>query len=370
MFSELIDSVANQYEKKLPFVIYRKPNEAIVYAIFQEDTQVHQVRDFTESGFVFAPFDTNSPAVLLMESKKIQATYKPTDFAAKKVNPYRTTHELKKGIHIDLVNKGIDNIQSGLFKKVVLSRSVEVDCTTAPLALFQRLLDVYFSAFCYLWYHPKIGMWMGATPEILLQVAHRQLTTMSLAGTQKYIENVVPEWKKKEIEEQQLVTDYISDALSTSVSNLVIGKRESVRAGNLWHLRTKITATLAKEKLANIVKALHPTPAVCGLPTKTAKTFILENETYSRGYYTGFLGEINCKEDKGRARSTRNIENRAYRTVKNTTTLFVNLRCMQLVENKALIYVGGGVTQDSDAEKEWEETVAKSNTMLRIIDTN
>ena len=83
---------------------------------------------------------------------------------------------------------------------------------------------------------------------------------------------------------------------------------------------------------------------------KASKAFILEHEKYNRQYYTGFLGELN-------------IENKEERT----TTLFVNLRCMKVIGDTAHIYVGGGVTKDSDPEKEWEETVAKTNTMLQVL---
>tara|TARA_R110002050_G_scaffold282950_1_gene431081 strand:- start:217 stop:594 length:378 start_codon:yes stop_codon:yes gene_type:complete len=124
---------------------------------------------------------------------------------------------------------------------------------------------------------------------------------------------------------------------------------------------------MKKNNINPIVKALHPTPAVCGLPKKTTKEFILKNENYNRAYYTGFLGELNFKEETSRSGNQRNKENQVYKTIKNTTSLYVNLRCMQLEDTKAYIYVGGGITQDSDPNKEWEETVAKSNTMLSVV---
>jgi isochorismate synthase len=53
-----------------------------------------------------------------------------------------------------------------------------------------------------------------------------------------------------------------------------------------------------KSTLKTLIRALHPTPAVCGLPRGYAKKFILENEQYDRSFYTGFLGELNIKSDK------------------------------------------------------------------------
>jgi isochorismate synthase len=121
--------------------------------------------------------------------------------------------------------------------------------------------------------------------------------------------------------------------------------------------------------LKDLVTALHPTPAVCGLPLREAKHFILENENYDRMFYTGFLGELNFKKKASRNRNRRNQENSAYRTVTNTSDLYVNLRCMQLADHKATLYVGGGITANSEAGKEWLETQSKAQTMLRILAT-
>ncbi|TMM56979.1 isochorismate synthase [Maribacter algarum] len=367
MFFELLKTVVDQYTKELPFVVYRKPKETSVKAILQEDSDIRYVKDFTESGFVFAPFDSQEPSVLMQSDTNMSEDYFPQFKTTFELGNSVQVNQSRKALHINLIEKGITHIKQGEFKKVVLSRKVETECVTSPIDLFQKLLDTYRNAFCYLWYHPKIGTWLGATPEILLKTENQEFTTMSLAGTKKYVADKSPEWGNKEFEEQQLVTDYISNVLQNSVSNLNIGERESIRAGNLWHLRTKLTGRIEKGNLASIVKALHPTPAVCGLPMESAKDFILGNENYNREYYTGFLGELNIKSEKDRTSNSRNQENKAYRSIKNTTTLFVNLRCMQLKGTNAQIYVGGGVTQDSEPEKEWRETVAKSKTMLQVF---
>lgn len=367
MFSELLKRVVEQYDKDLPFVMYRKPKEEMVRAFFQEDSQIHRANDFSESGFVFAPFDAKHAAVLLPLSHMSVARYAPRITAMRKSEISCEAEPSEKEFHINLVKKGISKIQHGEFKKVVLSRKIETKCEIAPTDLFQNLLDTYTNAFCYLWHHTKIGTWLGATPEILMKSENLQLTTMSLAGTNPYVENTKPQWEHKELEEQQLVTDYISEALQRTVSDLNIGERESVRAGNLWHLRTKLTGRLEIGSLAKTLRALHPTPAVCGMPMDTSKNFILANENYDREYYTGFLGELNLTSEKDRTSNSRNQENKAYRSVKNTTTLFVNLRCMKLEESMACIYVGGGVTRESDPEKEWLETVEKSKTILQAV---
>ena len=105
-------------------------------------------------------------------------------------------------------------------------------------------------------------------------------------------------------------------------------------------------------KRQSLIRALHPTPAVCGLPRVKANNFILKNENYKRTFYTGFLGELNLKDSESNVQYSQ---------------LYVNLRCMEVDENKASIFVGGGITKDSNAEKEWEETVFKTKTMKRVL---
>ncbi len=365
---DFFESIDTQFRKKLPFVAYRKPKEDKVKAIFQANDRLHHLKTYAETGFIFAPFDTEHPTILLVPDELLaipdlglQAN------AAKLFAAGPASDKEKKESHLHLVEKGISEIGKGTFEKVVLSRCLETNSKALPLDLFQKLLVNYPNAFCYLWYHPKVGLWLGATPEILLMLRNRQLTTMSLAGTQKYVGTENPAWGRKELEEQQLVTDYITDALRGQVVHLSKSNTETVRAGELLHLRTKITGLLEKENLEAVVKALHPTPAVCGMPKENAQEFILDNENYDREYYTGFLGELNLKAEKQRSSRRRNQENQAYRSITKTTTLYVNLRCMQLKNDKAYIYVGGGITKDSNAEQEWEETVEKSKTMLTIL---
>lgn len=248
-----------------------------------------------------------------------------------------------------------------------MSRFLKVPAEAEPLDLFKNLTEKYHNAFCYLWYHPKVGMWLGATPEILLTVRNREFTTMSLAGTQLYKKDETPVWGEKELKEQRYVTDYILEALQGRVDDLRHARTETVRAGKLLHLRTKISGRLKKNDLGHILGALHPTPAVCGLPKESTRRFIEAHENYPREFYTGYLGELNFKVERKRNNRRANQENQAYKSIYRQSTLFVNLRCLKREDNEIVIYVGGGVTRESDPEREWEETVSKSSTMLDIL---
>ena len=104
-----------------------------------------------------------------------------------------------------------------------------------------------------------------------------------------------------------------------------------------------------------------------GFPKAEAKDFILKHENYNREYYTGFLGELNLKQTTTRNTNRRNVENNAYSVIKTQSNFYVNLRCMQLKDKSANIYVGGGITKDSNPEKEWEETVNKTTTINAVL---
>lgn len=363
----MLERLEEQFSAQLPFVAYRKPDRDEVRAIFQNDSELHLVTDFNESGFVFAPFDAAEAAILIRSDESLSEISKFEEIEGRAQPLLDGDADGDREFHLDLIKKGIREIDLGTMKKVVLARVLEVSAPKSSLVLFQDMLANYPTAFCYIWYHPKVGLWLGATPEMFLETENKQLSTMSLAGTQSYYKDKIPVWGEKEIEEQAMVTQFIIDSLQDKVSELKVSERESVRAGNLWHLKNVISGRLNDEGLREIISALHPTPAVCGLPKEVAKDFIINNEKHKRHFYTGFLGELNFKEEITRHSTRRNQENRAYRTLKKRTSLYVNLRCMEVKGTKMSIFVGGGITRESVPEKEWEETRDKARTMLNII---
>ncbi|MGE5942928.1 MAG: chorismate-binding protein [Flavobacteriales bacterium] len=371
VLKNFFERIENQYNNTLPFVVYRKPNSTIVKALLQVDAELHTAETFTENGFVFSPFDDEHTSVLipLNKSEKIEVTFDVITENQSESTRSETSFEDKLN-HINLIKKGIEAVKNNQFTKVVLSRKETVQLSeNNPISIFKRLLNTYPLAFVYCWYHPKVGLWLGATPETLLKIEGNRFSIMALAGTQDYEGSMEVVWKNKEINEQQIVTDFIVEHLRPSVENLKISETETVKAGNLLHLRTMISAQLKAEvtNLKQLISDLHPTPAVCGFPKAEAKKFILENEPYNRDFYTGFLGELNFETIIAPKSSKKNIENRAYAVIKKSTQLYVNLRCVQIQENHAHIYIGGGITETSNAEAEWEETVSKSKIIKNIL---
>ncbi|WP_246454799.1 chorismate-binding protein [Hyunsoonleella aquatilis] len=361
-----------QFESGLPFVAYRKPNRTEVKAILQNNDALYKVETFDEKGFVFSPFDEAEDSVILpLNISEVISISNFVNASGKTEFPIESNiSSREKEFHLGLVKRGLKVIGTGALKKVVLSRKEEVNLEEAnPFLIFKNLLTSYASAFVYIWYHPKVGLWLGATPETLLKIEGRQFSMMSLAGTQSFEGTTDITWKAKELEEQQFVTDFILENIEPYIQNIKVSETQTVRAGNLLHLNTQINGVLNPEILdfKEVLKSLHPTPAVCGVPKADAQRFILDNEKYNREFYTGFLGELNFETKSKPRTGRRNVENRAYTFNKTSTQLYVNLRCMQIQGDKAMIYVGGGITESSNPEKEWAETVSKSLVMKKVL---
>ena len=327
--------------KQNPFVSYVKPNENVWSLLVQQNDEIIEFSN--QAGFVFIPFHEGKQVVIPFEGNAFSQG-NLENLEQKSAESF-TSESNQKEIFEDLVSKGVSAIQQGEFDKVVLSRKIVLKEQIAIVETFENLISTYPTAFRYLFLHPKIGLWMGATPEQLVKINQSQFETVALAGTQLYSENVI--WEAKEIEEQQFVTDYIVTKVKDKVNNLIISDTKTVKAGNLAHLKSFISGELTPDFQANdLIKALHPTPAVCGLPKVQAIDFILKNEGYNRKYYAGFLGEYNKD---------------------NQTDLFVNLRCLEVENDVVTIYVGCGITKDSNPEKEFIETENKSMTMRNVL---
>jgi len=367
---DFFDYISEHYTKDLPFVVYSLPNTFETKAVLQKDSALYKIEDYNETGFVFAPFDIRKDAILMPYSKsRILNTLDDVGVEEEVMLPFDVENDEVQ--HLHLVEKGIESISKGNLEKVVLSRKeiLKLKSPLDPIKIFKTLLNNYNSAFVYCWYHPNVGMWLGATPETLLSIERNRFSTMALAGTQDYVGILDVNWNAKEIEEQKLVSEYVEKALEEHISNIEVSDVHTIKAGKLLHLRTDISGQLNdhEKSIQKLILKLHPTPAVCGLPKIDAMQFILDNENYNREFYSGFLGELN-RETKIQPRSgRRNIENTAYSFNKRSTNLFVNLRCMQLQEDKAILYVGGGITKDSNAENEWLETVNKTKTIKSVI---
>lgn len=373
VFSELVEKILRQTQHKYPFALYHLPDSNEIILIAQQNSTNFEV-NYLEKGFVFAPFAPTNPTYFIPLSEAHISEYSVEDFLNENQHSISSIYKAlpqDKEAYLKLVNKTIETLKNSNLQKVVISKHIQLlleNCNESFLiSVFQRNLKEYFSAFSYLFYHPDQGFWMGATPEKLIVTERNQLKTVALAGTQLYQGNMDVSWGEKEDKEQQYVVDAILDALEPFCEKVKASEKYTKKAGNLLHLNTDISAVFTPSNLQEIVEALHPTPAVCGLPKDDAMNFIIEHENNNRQYYTGFLGELNIPNHKPRKSTNRNQELKAIKQVIPKTQLFVNLRCMHIKNESVHIFVGGGITEQSNPEKEWQETEHKSQTMLKVL---
>jgi isochorismate synthase len=346
----LFEKAHHHFNHKLPFVLFNKPNSTKIVGVFQRNNQLFAIHDFKENGFAMVSFDGSQKFMLpLHESDVIVETIFDSSFYFQNDFPLDNDKNVKVNFE-NLVQKAVLAIDASIFQKVVVSRKEMVEIHSDIITIFQKLLFQYKAAFDYCFYHPQIGLWMGATPEQFIKIEDTLLKTVALAGTQLYKPDLI--WEHKEREEQQLVTDFIVENIQLFSEQITVSQPQNAQAGNLAHIKTEISAVIDKGLLYSIIHEMHPTPAVCGLPKIPAMSFIVENEGYNREFYTGFLGELN-------------VDFTTFRT--ENSDLFVNLRCMKVEDKQATVFVGCGITKDSNPEKEFLETVNKSITIKSIL---
>ena len=274
-------------------------------------------------------------------------------------SPRPAPHTATEAEYTELVRTGVAAIEAKEVMKVVTSRAATRPLPPGfdPLLAFGELSEKYPQAFVSLVSVPGVGTWLGATPEVLAEVtADGTFHTMALAATQPVTAEVTPRtaiWRQKEIEEQALVARYIVNCFKQlRLREYHETGPRTVVAGQLLHLRTDFEVNLKQVPFPNLgtdmLRLLHPTSAVGGMPKLAAMEFIQQHESYDRAYYSGFLGPVNVAA-AGIAR------------------LYVNLRCLQLREGEAILYAGTGLTVDSDPAREWQETEMKLQTVAAVI---
>ena len=339
------------------FAIYRLPHASQCTLVGQDGvpSTIQSLRLLSgESGFVIAPFspDDNSPVLLLRPD--VVRQFAVDEVAAMGHLSYHLDSGMlpmkpasRENYHEDFCR--FHRLFSAMdYQKLVLARSADVPHSEShPIALFQRACEQYPEACVTLFSAPQCGTWLVGTPEVLLeQDMDDAWHTMALAGTMRYTEQLSP-WSDKNVREQDLVAQYIKGCLEQFTDDLSMKGPYTTRAGMLVHLRTDFRFTLsAAARVGDVLDALHPTPAVCGLPKQEAYRFILDNESCDRSYYSGFSGPLN---------------------INGMTAMYVSLRCMRIFSDRYRLYAGGGILPESEESQEWDETSAKMQSMLSLI---
>lgn len=239
-------------------------------------------------------------------------------------------------------------------EKVVLARRLEVSAATAfdVNATLERLRERYRN--CTIFATGSGGAcFLGATPELLVRREGRAIRADCMAGSAKRGRDAAADEAlgaalladEKELREHALVTTGIRESLAGLCEDVRLPETPTLRRmANVQHLHTPIEATTGGERhVLEFVEALHPTPAVAGLPRGRSLCLIREREGFGRGWYAGPIGWMDAKGDGEFA---------------------VALRSALVRGEKALLYAGCGIVAGSDPGREYAESAIKLEAML------
>ncbi|CAM5336145.1 isochorismate synthase DhbC [Streptomyces albus] [Streptomyces griseus] len=257
------------------------------------------------------------------------------------------------------VASAVERMWRGEFSKVVLARTLELtsgDPLDLP-AMLQRLARRDPSGYTFALPTGPDRTLIGASPELLVSRHGEQVVANPLAGSTPRSADLAEDVRRaatllesvKDLHEHAVVVDAVHQALAPHCTRMTVPARPTlIRTATMWHLSTTVTGTLTSPDASalELAMALHPTPAVCGTPTRTARQIIAETEPFDRGFFTGVVGWGNAEGDG---------------------EWVVTIRCAEAEERTLRLYAGAGVVAASEPEAETAETAAKFRTFLSAV---
>jgi isochorismate synthase len=311
------------------------------------------------------PFDTRQPSALFIPQQSrwfdraaFMAGVRP---AADGPELTGVTELPQQQPFMNMVSDAVDAMKAGELDKVVLSRLLEIE-TRQPVdrhALMARVIAQNPHGFHF---HVPLeqGALLGASPELLLRQDNGRFYSNPLAGSAR--READPQRDRevgerlmasaKDRHEHRIVTESMRDVLAGRCRYLNVPHTpELLTTTTLWHLSTPIDGEAASpdENALSLACLLHPTPALCGMPTAEAHALIGKLEPFDRGLFGGIVGWC---DDEGNGEWV------------------VTIRCGTVDGNRVRLFAGAGIVEDSSPESEWHETGTKLSTILRAFGMN
>lgn len=314
------------------------------------------------------PFDINGPAALLVPDE-VRRTDASPQWPTGPLPAVRIAAAIPPPVEYRArISRARDQLAApdSALRKVVLARALRL-AAEAPLdarAVLRRLLDADPSIYGYLVDLSAAGddyaraALVGASPELLVARVGDRVMCQPFAGSAPRADDpdvdaangAALAASAKDRHEHRLVIDTMRAALEPLCDDLTIAPEPQLsRTAAVWHLCTPISGRIRESSTTaiDLALALHPTPAVGGVPTDAAVKLIAELEG-DRGFYAGAVGWCDAAGD-GR--------------------WVVAIRCAQLSADRrsALAHAGGGILAESDPDDEVDETTTKFATILRAL---
>lgn len=243
------------------------------------------------------------------------------------------------------VESVLSAIEGRLLEKVVLARRVTFafDQAVDAFQLMRRLQRGTPSAYHFLFDPGEGATFLGASPERLAWVAGRTLASEAVAGTRPRAHEEAEDDRlgeellvsEKDLREHQFVRAHIEATLTPFTDQLSVDSTASeMKLARGRHLVSKMTGQLkADTHILDLLAALHPTPAVGGTPSETARDWLRRHEPFARGWYAGPIGW--CDADGGE--------------------FAVGIRSGLVTDDALHLYSGAGIVTGSQPDAEWSE---------------
>jgi menaquinone-specific isochorismate synthase len=249
------------------------------------------------------------------------------------------------------LEQAIALVNRGELHKLVLAvrQSISLEAPLDPLPLLARLRQQQAGSCRFLWQHSRYDAFFGASPERLLSLRGGQLRSDALAGTAGQGDNGDALLQSdKDRREHELVVQTITEQLQQQGLQPRRPRRPQLaRHGRLVHLHTPITAAADGHQPLVLAGALHPTPAVAGLPRRDAMTWLRNLEPFERGGYAAPMGWIDSAGD---------------------AELRVAIRCGHVRGQRLDLTAGAGLVRGSQAERELQEVGLKLAVLADQLD--
>jgi menaquinone-specific isochorismate synthase len=255
------------------------------------------------------------------------------------------------------INELIEEISADNIQKVVLSRKVELLLSNELnfSGILKRLSERFPGCYIFL-YRSGDSVFFGASPEMLLKFQNTSAEFDVIAGSAPRGESADEDTalengllsSKKNINEHKIVLEYIINSVKPFADDFTVSETSVKKYSNIQHLWTRVSAKLKADfSIHALLKAVYPTPSICGMPKEKALGLIKKVESYKRGLYSGIIGWMNFN---------------------NSGEFVIAIRSALYCRRKLFIFAGNGIVKDSSADDEWKETGLKLNPILSLFE--
>lgn len=271
--------------------------------------------------------------------------------------PPRLCFEMERGVYEGMVNRALEYIAAGDIYQVNLAQRLRFDGVANPLEMYGTLRRMNPAPYAAMlrWSNGAIG---SVSPELFLRACGRDVLTRPIKGTRPRTRDPVLDAayrrqlidSAKDAAELAMIIDLHRNDLGRVCEFGSVRVRQARRVEmhpTVFHTVADICGRLRTDRGGlDLLAACFPAGSISGVPKIRALEIIDELEPVARGAYTGAVGVLGLD---------------------GQMTFNVAIRTLQVYDQTATLYVGGGIVADSDPAEEYEETLAKGRGIVEAL---